>query len=129
MKYYSYRYINKDGEEKELKLRLSSVDAMEIEATKKMSISEFMQQESVSTIITMLRYLRKWEEKNFSLGQAQILYDELIDSGLTYKTILLDVIYEALVVSGFLEKDEWEEMKKKIKEIGKEAIKILSQEQ
>ena len=129
MKYYSYRYINKDGEEKELKLRLSSADAMELEASKKMSISEFMENESMSTIVTMLRYLRKWEEKNFSLGQAQILYDELIDSGLTYKTILLDVIYEALVVSGFLEKDEWEEMKKKIKEIGKEAIKILSQEQ
>lgn len=127
MNYFIYNYVNKEGQEKELKLRLTSADAMEIETMKKMSINEYLQQESMSMIVTMLRYLRKWEDKNFSLSQAQMLYDELIDSGLSMKKILLDLIYEALVVSGFLEKDEWEKIKKRIQDLTKEAEEILSQ--
>lgn len=128
MNYYTFNYTNKQGEQKELRLRLTSADAMEIENTKKKSIIEVLQDESLSTIITMLRYLRKWENKNFSLGQAQQLYDELIDSGLTMKSILIDVIYEALVISGFLEKDVWEEMKSKIKTTEKKAKELIFEE-
>lgn len=128
MKYYTFRYTNKEGEEKELHLRLTSADAMEIESVKKMPITQYLQEESMGMIITMLRYLRKWEEKNFSLNNAQTLYDELIDSGQSMKSIILDVIYESLVVSGFLEKGEWEELKTQIKQEEKKAKKILSEE-
>ena len=128
MNYYTFNYTNKEGENKELKLRLTSADAMEIENIKKMPITQFLQEESMSMIITMLRYLRKWDDKNFSLGQAQALYDDLINSGLTMKKILMEVIFEALVVSGFLEKEEWEELKKANQKITKEAIATLSQD-
>lgn len=125
MNYYTFNYTNNQGEQKELRLRLTSADAMEIENTKKKTILDFLQEESMSMVITMLRYLRKWEDKNFSLGQAQQLYDELIDSGLSMKSILIDVIYEALVVSGFLEKEIWEEMKKQIKTATKKAEELI----
>lgn len=128
MNYYTFKYANKEGEEKELHLRLTSADAMEIENIKKKTITEFLQEESMNMIITMLRYLRKWEDKNFSLGQAQSLYDELIDSGLSMKNIILDVIYEALVVSGFLEKEMWEEMKKQLKQTEKKAKELILEE-
>lgn len=128
MNYFVYEYTNKQGEQKEIRLRLTSADAMEIENTKKMSITQFLQQESMNMIITMLRYLRKSEDKNFSLNQASLLYDELIDSGISMKRILIDVIYEALVVSGFLEKQEWEEMKKQLTQITEKTKKILSEE-
>ena len=128
MNYYAFNYTNKQGEQKELRLRLTSADAMEIENTKKMSITQFLQEESLSMVITMLRYLRKWEEKNFSLNNAQVLYDELIDSGMSMKSILIDVIYEALVISGFLEKDVWEEMKSKIKTTEKKAKELILEE-
>lgn len=128
MNYYTFRYTNKEGVEKELHLRLTSADAMEIENIKKMSITQFLQEESLSMVITMLRYLRKWEDKNFSLNNAQTLYDELIDSGLSMKSILIDVIYEALVTSGFLEKDVWEEMKSKIKTTEKKAKELILEE-
>lgn len=128
MNYYAFNYTNKQGELKELRLRLTSADAMEIENTKKMSITQFLQEESLSMVITMLRYLRKWEEKNFSLNNAQVLYDELIDSGMSMKSILIDVIYEALVISGFLEKDVWEEMKSKIKTTEKKAKELILEE-
>lgn len=128
MKYYTFRYTNKEGEEKELHLRLTSADAMEIENIKKMTITEFVQQDSMNMIITMLRYLRKWEDKNFSINQASQLYDELIDSGLSMKAITLDVIFEALVDSGFLEREVWEEMKAEIKSTEKKAKEHILEE-
>lgn len=128
MKYYTFNYTNKEGENKELHLRLTSADAMEVENIKKKTIIDFLQEESMSMIITMLRYLRKWEDKNFSLNNAQALYDELIDSGLSMKSIIIDVIYEALVVSGFLEKDVWEEMKAKLKQAEKKAKEFILEE-
>ena len=127
MNYYVYEYTNKEGEKKYIKLRLTSADAMEIENMKKMSITSFLQDESMAMVITMLRYLRKSDDKNFSLTQAQLLYDELIDSGLSMKKILIDVIYEALVVSGFLEKDEWEEVKKKLTKVQQTKKNLLEE--
>ena len=76
MNYYVFKYTNKEGQEKELRLRLTSGDAMEIENSKNVRIVEYLQQESMTMIITMLRYLNRWENKNFSLSNAQNLYDE-----------------------------------------------------
>ena len=121
MNYYTFNYTNKNGEEKELHLRLTSGDAIEIETAKKVRIIEYLQEESMSMIITMLRYMMKCENKNFSNGQATQLYDELIDSGMTMKSILIDIIYETLVISGFLEKSDWEEMKATLVAVTKKA--------
>lgn len=127
MNYFVFNYTNKNGEDKELRLRLTSGDAIEIETTKNKSITEFLQEESMISIITILRYLNKWENKQYSFKNAQDLYDELIDSGMSMKSILLDIIYEALVVSGFLEKDKWEEMKKAYKKAETKAVEILQE--
>jgi len=125
MNCYVYNYTNKNGEEKELRLRLTSGDAMEIENINKKKITEYLQEESMSMVITLLRYLNKWDNNNFSLKNAQQLYDELIDSGLSMKSILIDVIYEALVVSGFLEKHDWEEMKKLLKKVDEKKTEAI----
>jgi len=125
MNCYIYNYTNKEGEKKELRLRLTSGDAMEIENMAKKKITEYLQEESMSMVITILRYLIKWENKNFSLTNAQQLYDELIDSGMSMKNILTDIIYEALVVSGFLEKKDWEEMKQLLKKADEKKSQVI----
>ena len=127
MNYFVFNYTNKNGEGKELRLRLTSGDAIEIENTKKKSIVEVLSDESLTSIITLLRYLNKWENKQFSFQDAQKLYDELIDAGMSMKTILMDIIYEALVVSGFLEKDKWEEMKETYKKAEQKAKEIMQE--
>ena len=127
MNYFIYEYTNKNGETKELKLRLTSGEACEIENAKKVKIVEYLQEESMTMIVTMLRHLIKWENKNFSLNNAQMLYDELIDSGLSMKRILTEIIYEALVVSGFLEKAEWEEMKLMLKEVENKKKQLFAE--
>jgi len=128
MNYFVFSYTNKNGEEKELRLRLTSADAMEIENIKKKKITEYLQEESMTMVITLLRYLLKWENKNYSLSNAQQLYDELIDSGFSMKKILTDIIYEALVVSGFLEKSEWEEMKQYLNKTQEKKKQIIMDE-
>lgn len=108
-----YTYVLKNG--KEIKLRLTSGECIEIENASKKSILDYVQEESMTMMCTLLRYMVKEvngeEQKNFSLKNAQMLFDEMVDDGMTLKQILMDVIYETLVVSGFLEKEDWEEMK------------------
>ena len=108
-----YTYTMSNG--KELKLKLTSGDCVEIENITKKSILEYIQEESMTMMITLLRYMVKEidgvEQKNFSPKNAQQIFDELVDSGLTLKKILMDIIYETLVESGFLEKEAWAQLK------------------
>lgn len=128
-----YTYLMSNG--KELKLRLTSSECIEIENATKKSILNYIQEESMTMICTLLRYMIKeidgQPQTNFSYKNAQVLYDELVDSGLTLKQILMDVIYETLVVSGFLEKEDWEEMKtaqtNASKRVQKKAVEKLNE--
>ena len=128
-----YTYLMSTG--KELKLRLTSGECIEIENTTKKSILSYIQEESMTMICTLLHYMIKeidgQSQTNFSYKNAQVLYDELVDSGLTLKQILMDVIYETLVVSGFLEKEDWEEMKtaqtNASKRVQKKAVEKLNE--
>jgi len=128
---YTYTMING----KELKLRLTSGECIEIENITKKSILEYVQEESMTMMCTLLRYMIKEidgeEKKNFSFKNAQELFDELVDSGMTLKQILMDIIYETLVISGFLEKEDWEEMKtaqtNASKRVQKKAVEKLNE--
>lgn len=90
---------------KTLKFRLTSNDCMTIEKQEKKSIVEFMQNMSMSSIITLLRYMRRSSQHDFSEEDATQLYDDLVDEGYTLEDIINDIILEALVVSGFMKKD------------------------
>lgn len=124
MNYYIYKLENG----KELKLRLTTGEEIEIENANKISILDYVQRESINTICTLLRYMVKEidgeKQNNFSFKNAQSLVDEMIDNGMTLKRIMADVIYETLVVSGFLEKEDWEEMKKAQNQASKKVQKM-----
>ena len=87
-----YTYVMSNG--KELKLRLTSGECIEIENITKKPILECVQEESMTMMCTLLKYEVKEidgvEQKNFSLKNAQLLIDELVDSGMTFKQILMD---------------------------------------
>lgn len=120
---------------KELKLRLTSGECIEIENATKKSILNYIQEESMTMMCTLLRYMIKEvngeKPNNFSFKNAQDLFDELVDDGMTLKQILMDVIYETLVESGFLEREDWEEMKtaqtKASKRVQKMAVEKLNE--
>lgn len=108
MKYYEFEL---EGET--IKLRLTSNDCIEIEKKTGTKLIDYMQDYSMQTIITLLMYMRRSSVPNFSIKDAGELYDKLIDSEQfgDMESIIYDVIFEGLVVSGFLKKEQLEEIK------------------
>ena len=116
------KYFTLDLNGEEINFRLTSLDCLEIEEKNKTKMLDYIRDYSHTTIITMLRYLRRSSVPNFSQKDACELMDKLIDNGYTFEKIVYDVIYEALVVSGFLAKEELENLKKQVEE----DMKILT---
>lgn len=108
MKYYEFEL---EGET--IKLRLTSSDCIEIEKKTGTKLIDYMQDYSMQTVITLLMYMRRSSIPNFSQKDACELYDKLISSEEygSMEEILYNVIFEGLVVSGFIKKEELEEIK------------------
>lgn len=116
----NYFILDLNGEE--IKLRLTSADSMEIEKKTGIKLLDFIQDYSITTITTLLRYMRKSEVPNFSMDDACKLYDKLVDNGYTLEDIIFKVIYEACVASGFLKREDLDEMME-FKEQSQETIR------
>ena len=123
MKNFTFFYTDSEGNEKEVALRLTSMDCENIEKQYNCTLLDFVQQGSVSSIVTLLHAMRKGAGENFSKNLAYSFYDELIDSGYTMMDILDKVIWEGLVVSGVLSADDLQSIRderKKIENMTKE---------
>jgi len=122
MKYYE---IDLNGET--IKFRLTTADAVTLESKTNTKMMDLVMDYSHTTIATMIRYLRRSEIDNFSDKDAYALIDKLIDNGYTIERIVYDIIFEALVVSGFLTKEQLEEVKKELKD-SQEKVKAETKE-
>ena len=109
-----------------VKLRLTNSDCITIEEKAKKKMLDYIQDYSISTLTNLLMYMVRSSEPTFSLKQAGALYDELVDNGYTIEKILYDVIYEGLVVSGFLTSDQLADIKA-VKEQLEKQEKSVSQ--
>lgn len=114
MKYYELELNGRT-----IRLRLTSGDCMVIEDKSKTKMLKYIQDSSISTLTNLLMYMVRSSDPTFNIKQAGALFDELVDAGYTIETILYDVIYEGLVVSGFLTKDQLEEIKMEKEDIKK----------
>lgn len=119
MKYFTFR-LN----DKEINLRLNSSSCEQIEKTYNCTLLDFVQQGSVTSIITLLQHMRTGAGENFTKNMAYSFYDELIDEGYTIEKILMEIIYETLVVSGVISKEDLEDIKNE-----REKIKNMTDEE
>lgn len=106
-----------------IKFRLTSNDCMTIEKSSGKPFTEYMSNLSMTTVITLLRYMRRSSQNDFSMEDASNLYDKLIDAGYTLEDIVSKVIMETLVISGFMKKADLEAIKDVNKEMKKQAMK------
>jgi len=104
MRYFKLNYTTSEGEEKEVNLRLTSQNCEEIEKSYNCTLLEYVQQGSITSLVTLLKYMRT--ETTFTKNMAFDFYDELIDAGYTIESILMDIIYEVLVVSGIISNED-----------------------
>lgn len=124
MKNYIFNYQDSEGNEKEINLRLISMDCENIEKQFNCTLLDFVQQGSVSSIVTMLYYMRKGTGDNFTKNMAYGLYDELVDAGYTMLDILDKVIWEGLVVSGVMSKEDLDNIRAE-----REKVKNMTDEE
>ena len=134
MKYFEFELenpiFNEDGEiertEKEkIELRMTTTNAKTLESKTGKSIFDLVQDMSVTNISKMLMYLLRGKKDNFSEKEADALTDKLVDNGYTFERIMMEIIFEALVVSGFLSKEQLEEaktLKEEVKENNKKKV-------
>lgn len=111
------KYFELELNGKVIRFRLTTSECISLEEKNKCKMLDFIRDYSHTTLVTLLQSLRKAEVPNFSKADACNLMDELIDNGYTLEAILYDVIYKALVVSGFLTKEELDQMKKQTEEL------------
>ncbi len=109
------------------RFRLTSAEAMKLEEETQMPLINYVQIYSVKTCVKLLQHMKSFDGVIYSLDDAQKLYDELIDSGMTFKEIFENIIFETLVASGFLSEKEWQQTKKET-EIAKAAMEKKKKE-
>ena len=120
MKYFEFEL---DGET--IELRMTTTNAKTLESKTGKSIFDLVQDMSVTNISKILMYLLKGKKDNVCEKEADELVDKLVDNGYTYERIMMEIIFEALVVSGFLSKEQLEEaktLKEEVKENNKKKV-------
>jgi hypothetical protein len=104
--------------EKEIGLRLSSSDAIRIETTYKTKLLDYIQDYSITTIVTLLRYMRKGATgQAVSQEEAEKLWDEMVDEGWAISNVITDIIMPACQVSGLLTQSDLQMIKDKKEEL------------
>lgn len=111
MKYFT---LDLDGEE--INFRLTSSDSVELEKKTGVKLLDFIQDYSITTIVTLLRYMRKSSVPNFSEKDAYTLFDKLVDNGYALEDIETKIIMETCVVSGFLKQSDLDSILEKKEE-------------
>ena len=106
MKNYVFNYKDSEGNEKEVRLRLTSLDCENIEKQFNCSLLDYVQQGTITSIVNLLYYMRKGAGESFTKNMAYGFYDELVDAGFTMMEILDKVIWEGLVVSGVMSAED-----------------------
>lgn len=120
MKFYELELENET-----IELRMTTTNAKALENKTGRSIFDLVSDMSVTNISKMLMYLMKGKKDNVNEKEADDLVDKLVDNGYTFERIMMEVIFEALVVSGFLSKEQLEEaktMKKEAQENNKKKV-------
>lgn len=126
MRFYEYEYETFDGETKTLKLRLVSSDMKTIEKKTGVKLLDYATDYSINAITNMLMYMNRPLTPNFSSKDAEALYDELVDAGLTIEEIMKNIIMETLVVSGFMKKEELDKIKQTSEEEKEKKMEELT---
>ena len=124
MKNYVFNYKDSEGNEKEAALRLTSLDCENIEKQFNCSLLDYVQQGSITSIVNLLYYMRKGAGESYTKNMAYGFYDELVDAGYTMMDILDKVIWEGLVVSGVMSKEDLNNIREE-----REKIKNMSDEE
>lgn len=102
---------------REIEFRLTSEDMIKLEEKNHVKILDYIQDYSMSAITTLLWYMRKGVDKNFSKDDTYKLYDELADNDWAIEDIMKKIIFPTCQVSGLLTRSDLEKVLNKMDEM------------
>lgn len=112
------RYFTFNLNDNEINMRLNSSDCEKIEKQYNCTLLNYVQQGSVTSLVTLLQHMRMGAgEKNFTRNLTYDFYDELIDVGYTIESILMEIVYPTLVISGVLSQEDFDSIKEDLNKI------------
>lgn len=103
MKYYELELDNEVYQ-----LRLTVNNAIELEEKNHTKLLDYIEDYSIKSVTTLLMYFVRGSRENFSKNQATELMNKLLEK-FSFEEVISNVIYEVLVVSGFLKKEQVEQ--------------------
>ena len=106
MKYFTF-----DLNGNEINMRLNSSSCEQIEKTHNCTLIDYVKKGSVTSIITLLQHMRAGADAKFTKNMAYGFYDELVDAGYTIERIIMEIIYETLVISGVISQEDLDKIK------------------
>ncbi len=104
------KYYELDIAEKSYQLRLTTSNAIELEEKNHTKLLDFIEDYSIKSVTTLLMYCVRGTNKTFSKDEATTLMDNLLEK-YSLDEIINNIIYEVLVISGFLKKEHVEQTK------------------
>lgn len=108
-----YHTIDLNG--KEINLRLTSADAVQLEKKTGTKLLDLINDYSMKNICVLLRYFRKGGgEVNFSEEDSYNFFDELADNDYALEDIQTKIILPTLQVSGLLTKSDLDNIMEKV---------------
>lgn len=108
-----YHTIDLNG--KEINLRLTSADAVQLEKKTNTKLLDLINDYSMKNTCLLLRYFRKGGgEVNFSEEDSYNFFDELADNDYALEDIQTKVILPTLQVSGLLTKSDLDNVMKQV---------------
>ena len=111
------RYFTFDLNGNEINMRLNSSSCEQIEKTYNCTLIDYVQQGSVTSIITLLQHMRAGADAKFTKNMAYGFYDDLVDAEYTIEKILMEIIYPTLVISGVLSQEDFDSIKEDLNKI------------
>lgn len=112
MKYFTFELKGND-----INMRLNSSACEQIEKTYNCTLIDYVQQGSITSIITLLQHMRTGADAKFTKNMTYGFYDELVDEGYTIEKILMEIIYPTLVISGVLSQEDFDSIKEDLNKI------------
>lgn len=118
------KYFTMNFKDKEINLRLNSLECEKIEKQYNCTLLDYVQQGSITSLVTLLQSMRNGAGEICTKNSAYAFYDELVDEGYTIEKILIEIIYPTLVVSGVISQEDLNNIMGQ-----KEKIKNMSDEE
>lgn len=108
------------GDTEFIKFKFESLDTTKIEKETGIKFLDYITDYAMVKVINSLKYMRRFENPQFSEKDACLLFEKLVSNGYALEDVVTEIILETAVIGGFLKRDNLEKMKNNMEQTNQE---------